>query len=74
MGRCVFLLTWRPVCARRTDRVIAPPITAVHGPVYSPKPEEALRMKLILRSKVWDMCYRVRTRDPDPFFWQLAPD
>lgn len=57
------------VCAR-TDRVIAPPITAVHGPVYSPKPEEALRMKLILRSKVWDMCYRVRTHGP--FFWQLA--
>lgn len=45
---------------RTFNRVIAPPITAVHGPVYSPKPEEALRMKLILRSKVWDMCYRAQ--------------
>jgi hypothetical protein len=45
---------------RTFNRVIAPPITAVHGPVFSPKPEEALRMKLILRSKVWDMCYRAQ--------------
>jgi len=45
---------------RTFNRVIAPPITSVHGPLYTPKSEEALHMKLILRSKVWDMCYKAQ--------------
>lgn len=45
---------------RTYNRVIAPSITAVHGLECSLTPEQELHIKLIIKNKVWDMCYKVQ--------------
>ncbi|KAL6068015.1 hybrid polyketide synthetase [Balamuthia mandrillaris] len=48
---------------RTFNRVIAPPITALHGREYKTRRrDESLRLKLLVKEKVWDMVYLSQER------------